>query len=73
MILIKNENPLKFVYLDAMKSPIKRAKRQFRYQILMRVKNENFDEIVTRLFEINKKLQNRNVVSFVEIDPQNLS
>lgn len=73
VILIKNENPLKFVYLDAMKSPIKRAKRQFRYQILMRVKNENFDEIVTKLFEINKKLQNRNVVSFVEIDPQNLS
>jgi len=70
---LKNENPQKFVYLGAMKSPVKRAKRQFRYQILMRLENQSSDEIITKLFALNKDLTNKDVLSFVEIDPQNLS
>ena len=56
-----------------MKSPVKRAKRQFRYQILMRLKNETSNEIIAKLFEINRSLNNKNVISYVELDPQNLS
>ena len=70
---IKNEDYKKFIYLGAMKSPVKRAKRQFRYQILMRLENEFANEIIQKLFEINKNLTNKNVISFVELDPQNLS
>ncbi len=73
VVEIKNEDTTKFIYLGAMKSPIKRAKRQFRYQILMRLNNETANEIITKLFEINKKLYNKDVISFVELDPQNLS
>lgn len=73
VVEIKNEDLSKFIYLGAMKSPVKRAKRQFRYQILMRLKNETANEIIAKLFEINRSLSNKNVISFVELDPQNLS
>ncbi len=70
---IKNQNLPAFVYVGAMKSPVKRAKKQYRYQILMRLNNDYADEIISKLFEINKELYNKNVTSFVELDPQNLS
>ena len=73
VVEIKNEDLSKFIYLGAMKSPVKRAKRQFRYQILMRLKNETSNEIIAKLFEINRSLNNKNVISYVELDPQNLS
>lgn len=73
VVEIKNEDLSKFIYLGAMKSPIKRAKRQFRYQILMRLKCETANEIIQKLFEINRKMVNKDIISFVELDPQNLS
>ena len=73
VVEIKNEDLSKFIYLGAMKSPVKRAKRQFRYQILMRLKNETANEIIAKFFEINRSLNNKNVISYVELDPQNLS
>lgn len=73
VVEIKNKNLEKFIYLGAMKSPVKRAKKQFRYQILMRLENKFSDEIIAKLFEINKEIQTKKVTSFVELDPQNLS
>lgn len=73
VVEIKNKNIEKFIYLGAMKSPVKRAKKQFRYQILMRLENKFSDEIIAKLFEINKEIQTKKVTSFVELDPQNLS
>ena len=70
---MKNENYKDFIFLDVMSSPVKRAKKQYRYQILMRLKLDNSEKIISRLFEINKSLYNNFVQSFVEIDPQNLS
>ena len=73
VVEIKNEDCKNFIYLGAMKSPIKRAKKQFRYQILMRLNNDYADEIISSLFKINKELNNKEVISFIELDPQNLS
>lgn len=70
---LKTENYKRFIYLGAMKSPIKRAKKQFRYQILMRIKNEYFNEVIEKIFEINNGLFDKDVMNFIEIDPQNLS
>ena len=70
---LKAENYKNFIYLDVMKSPVKRAKKQFRYQILMRLNLNNANKIIEKLFEINKKYYNIDVISFVEIEPQNLS
>lgn len=59
------------IYLDAMKSPIKRLQDKYRYQILMRLKNSRADEIEARVFEIVDK--NAKEGAFFEINPQNLS
>jgi len=39
----------------------------------MRLENKFSDEIIAKLFEINKEMQTKKVTSFVELDPQNLS
>ena len=59
------------IYLDAMKSPIKRIQDKYRYQIMMRLKLEHADEIEEKVFEIVDK-ESKNAV-FFEINPQNLS
>ena len=67
------ENSKAFIYLDVMKSPIGRIKNKFRYQILIRIKPEMYEEIIQKLYEICDKHQQSNISVFVELDPQNLS
>lgn len=59
------------IYLDAMKSPIKRIQDKYRYQIMMRLKLDKADEIEDRVFSIVDGLAKTSV--FFEINPQNLS
>ncbi|PKK95743.1 MAG: primosomal protein N', partial [Tenericutes bacterium HGW-Tenericutes-4] len=70
---VKEENKQAFIYLEAMKSPVKRIKNKFRYQILMRLDVNNYENILNELFFIKKQLQKKDATCFVEIDPQNLS
>lgn len=62
-----------FIYLGVMKSPIGKIQNKYRIQILMRLRRENEDQIISRLFEILDKNKNSNVNAFIEINPQNLS
>lgn len=59
------------IYLDAMKSPIKRIQDKYRYQIMMRLKLGKADEIEDKVFDIVNKTSKTSV--FFEINPQNLS
>ena len=68
---LKGEYEKDIIYLDAMKSPIKRIQDKYRYQILLRMKLENADEIENKIFEIVNKNAKNSV--FFEINPQNLS
>lgn len=68
---LKEEYADDIIYMDAMKSPIKRMQNKFRYQILMRVKLTHADEIEDKLFQIIDKASKTSV--FFEINPQNLS
>lgn len=68
---LKGEYGKDIIYLDAMKSPIKRIQDKYRYQILLRMKLENADEIENKIFEIVNKNAKNSV--FFEINPQNLS
>lgn len=70
---IKEEYSDDFYYLDAMKSPISRIKTKHRFQILMRIKNNNLDKITQLLYNVVDKNRNIKVSSFVEINPQNLN
>lgn len=70
-VKLKDKYGDEIIYLDAMKSPIKRMQNKFRYQIMMRVKLPRADEIENELFEIVNSESKTSV--FFEINPQNLS
>ncbi len=63
----KNE----IIYLDAMKSPIKRIQDKYRYQVLMRFKLGHADQIEKEVFRIVDSKTKNSV--FFEVNPQNLS
>ena len=70
---LENKYKEDFVYLEAMKSPVKRIKNKFRYQILMRITLKHSKIIINEIFNLHNEFKNRSIISFVEIDPQNLS
>ena len=49
-----------------------RAKKQFRYQILMRISSDN-KEILDRIFYTVNKYNNRNISVVLEVNPNNLT
>ena len=61
------------IYLGVMKSPIGKIQNKYRIQILIRLRPEHKDEIISNLFEYLDKHKNPNVNAFIEINPQNLS
>ena len=70
---LKQKYPNDFVYLNAMKSPVKRIEKKYRYQILMRIKTERYDEIIKDIFEVKNKIKSTDCYVFIEQNPQNLS
>ncbi len=71
IVKLKEKYESEIIYLDAMKSPIKKIQDRYRYQIMLRVKLDRADEIENEVFEKVDKLTKSNV--FVEINPQSLS
>ena len=62
-----------FIYLSAMKCPVKRIQNKFRYQILMRVAPKDYTNIRNLIYNIDRSLKDKEIISFVEVNPQNLS
>ena len=67
---IKEQHPADFFYLGVMKSPVGRIENQYRYQVLMRIREdcESEDEI-----QELKNYPKKNVKLFFETNPNNLS
>ena len=61
-----------FIYLSAMRSPVNKVQNKFRYQVLMRLKCNNSDNIIKEVFAITDKFKAKSNC-FVEINPQNLN
>ncbi len=70
---IKQTNSQDFIYLGAMKSPVKRIERKYRYQILCRIKPKSADDVMNKIFDIVNQEKDSKVNIFVELNPQNLS
>lgn len=62
-----------FFFLEAMKSPVAKIKNKFRYQILMRFSCEKAEEIKMEIYETLDANKNKNISTFVEINPLSLS
>ena len=65
-------NKDKFVFFNKMKSPIKRLKNKYRYQILMRLKGKN-DQLRNEIFKIAHSVDLVNCVLSIEENPSNMS
>ncbi len=61
-----------FIYFDKMKSPVKKIKNKYRYQILVRIIS-NYDEIENEFYKIANGLTNRKVLCYLEVNPSSVS
>ncbi len=62
-----------FVYCSAMSAPITKIENKFRYQILLRIKLNNKDEILDFVHDAIGQSNHQDVSIFVELNPNNLS
>lgn len=62
-----------FIYLNRMKSPIKRLQNKFRYQILMRLTPEAGLKIMPEIYRIADENRRNDTAIYVENDPANIS
>ena len=60
-----------FLFFNKMKSPVKRIKNKYRYQILMRLQGD-VNTIKDEIYEAVKEENGDKVLCYVEEDPSNL-
>ena len=61
-----------FIYFDKMKSPLKRIKNKYRYQVLARIKGNN-NEIKNEFYKIANENASKKVLCYLEINPSSMS
>lgn len=70
---VKQKYADRFIYCQAMKSPLNRMQTKYRYQVLMRIKKKNDQEIIDEIYQItNEYNKEKNCWVFVENNPQSL-
>lgn len=69
---VYDANKNSFSFFNKMKSPIKRLKNKYRYQVLMRIV-ENDDNLRAKIFDSALKYKNAGALITVEENPVNLS
>ena len=52
---------------------LKKIKSKFRFQILLKIRKDNYEQIIKEIYAIADKHRNKKVLCFVETNPQNLS
>lgn len=62
-----------FIYLNAMKAPLKRVQNKFRYQILMRLNVDFAHDVTRKIYKICDDTDKRDCTLFVEKNPTDLS
>lgn len=67
-----DRNRDKFLFFNKMKSPVKRLKNKFRYQVLMRIK-QGCDDLIDEIYVKSLKYLTNKVLVYVEINPSSLS
>ncbi len=68
----REKNPSAFIYLGAMKSPVARIQKKFRYQIVMRITKEDSERVTEDVYEIMDKARVNKVSVFAELNPSNM-
>ena len=61
-----------FVYFDKMKSPVKRIKNSYRYQVLARI-TENKEDIENEFYNVCDKFMTKQTLVYLEVNPSNMN
>lgn len=67
---LKMKDASNFLFLEAMKAPVKKIKGKYRYQIMIRIIDKN---ILDNIYLIVDSMYNNNVYTFIEINPNNFN
>ena len=59
-----------FIYIGMNRSPYKRLKGHFRYQIMIRLEPTLFENLRDNIYNIVNKYKQENITIFVELNPQ---
>lgn len=70
---VKKIFPNSFIYLDVIKPSISKIKKKYRFEILMRLDNENVEKIIKLVYNACDSFKTRNVQCFVEINPLSIN
>lgn len=70
---LKDKYSDQFAFCKAVVCPVKRIKTKYRYQILLKIRQNKKNEIIKNLYNIVDECRNKKVSCFVELNPQNLS
>lgn len=70
---VKDKYASEFAFCKAVACPVKKIKTKYRYQILLKIKQEKKEQIIKELYDIVDNTKNKKVLCFVELNPQNLS
>ncbi len=68
----RDKNSSNFIYLGAMKSPVGRIQKKFRYQIIMRITVDESERIIQDVYSIMDDVREPKVAVFAELNPSNM-
>lgn len=66
------KNQQQFLFYNKMKSPIKRLKNKYRYQVLIRIKQNN-DQLINQIYNLALPEKTQKTLVYIEVNPSNLS
>lgn len=59
--------------VKAMRAPLKKLKSEYRFQVVVWVEKEAEDEVLPKLYKVAASINEKNVVTFVEINPTQMT
>lgn len=69
---VKQDFDNEFVYCAAMKAPVARIEKLYRYQIIIRLLRDKQDVIIDAIYSIVDKSQSNDISVFVELNPNDM-
>lgn len=69
---LKQDFDNEFVYCAAMKAPVARIEKLYRYQIIIRLLRDKQDVIIDEIYSIVDKSQSNDISVFVELNPNDM-
>lgn len=66
---LKSQNNDIIIRAQAMKAPIKRMMNKYRFQIVVWIDLQKENEVLSKIYSEIRKIENRNVSCFIEINP----